>query len=99
MENIKDNDTNQSERTNLDPLFLVASLMDRYFKVITNEDTRQIFLEYKEEPRGFKCAECGLKYNCGEEQPERDMASDNDSSLCRWCGKDDGYENENKETN
>ena len=40
----------------------------------------------------FKCRDCGVKYNCGEEQPEADMTSENDSALCKWCGEDEGFE-------
>jgi len=39
----------------------------------------------------FRCVACGIKYNCGEEQPEADMTSDSDTALCKWCGGDEGY--------
>lgn len=36
----------------------------------------------------FRCRDCGIKYNCGEEQAEVDMTSNSDTSLCKWCANE-----------
>jgi hypothetical protein len=47
---------------------------------------------FSKAPEEFRCRDCGLKFNCGEEQPEEDMTSDSDTALCKWCGGDEGYQ-------